>query len=102
MESTNDTQYPCSKYMHSQYSNVNPECTRMCYLTIILIEVNALDLITPICTVSCKEFPHIITVTLYDTWSNERAENLCFVREGFYLYGSQKKVDIFILIVLYE
>ena len=101
LESITDIQYLCSKSMHIRYSNVDPEQIRMWYWTIILIKLNALYLRNPIFTVQFNKFSCIETFIFLDTWSNDVSEELFYIREGFYCYGSQKKVNIFVLIIFY-
>ena len=69
----------------------------MCYWNIIWIKVNALDLRTTICKVTCNEFTLITVVSLLDTWKNERTKDLCHIIRGFDWYGIRKKVNIFSL-----
>ena len=98
MEFITDTKSPGNKSMHSRDSNVDYEGFRMCHWTVIPIKINTLNLRNPICTVACKKFPCIRTVTLLNTWSNEWTEDLCSFREGFDWYGIQKKIYIFLFL----
>ena len=92
--SITDIQYPGSESMHRRDINVDSEGFIMYHRTLGLIKINSLDMITPICTVVCKIFPCIITVTLLNTWSNEWTEDLCSIREISYRYGIWKRVEI--------
>ena len=102
MERINKTLYTCSESMYSRYINVDPEQISMWYWTMIWIKINALYLETPIWIVWCKFFPCTRTVTFLDTCSNERMDDICSTREGFYWYEVRKKVNIFVLIILYK
>ena len=81
LEGITNTQNNGSESMYNFYSNVYPEQIRICYWTIGLIKVNALDPGTPICTVFWNEVTCIRTVTLFDTLINNITEDFCIIRE---------------------
>ena len=64
-------QDPGSESMHSRDRNVDSEEVRMSHRTIGLIKINTLNLRTPICTLTYKNIPCIITFTFLNTWINE-------------------------------
>ena len=97
LESITDIQYPCSECMYSRYRNVDTEWIIMCYWNIILIKLNALDLITTIFEVTCKKITCIRTVTFLNTCTNLRMEDLCSAREEFDWHGIQNMVKQFSL-----
>ena len=66
-----DIQNPGSESMHSCDRNVDYEGFSMCHWILGSIEINILNMITPFCTVECKNFPCIVTVTFLNTRSNE-------------------------------
>ena len=65
-------------------------------------QTNTFNMVTAIFTVACNKFTCIITVVLRNNWSNDLTEDLCYIREGFYSYGSQRKAYIFVLSILHK
>ena len=81
--------------MNIRDSNVDSEVVIICHCNIILININHLNLITPICTVEYNTFPFIRSVTFLNTCINELTGDLFYIREVFDWYGIRKKVDFY-------
>ena len=72
----------------------------MCHWTVGLIKINTLNLITPIYTVACNKCPSIETVSSFNTCINDRMEDRCSYRQGFYLDENLKESGSFVLVIL--
>ena len=100
LEIITDIQYSWSESTHSDYRNVDTGGVIILYWNIWFIKVNALDTRTPTFTVSCNKFTCIRTVTFLNTCGKERMVNLCSTRELFDQHGSQKRVNIIVIVIL--